>query len=219
MGPGPLRCQQLAALGTRPGPAARAFGLAPPVAPGAGHQAACPHDQRGDFLGCGVRYLRQYRGVGVGGQHDARMAKHLLHDPQVHPGSQGQRRSTVTQVMKPNRRQARHAGELAEGTGEPVGGHRVPIEIGEHEPAGPVPGAACGGFGALAVPVRGTAATVVRSRAITRALRAVFGGQITSRPSCCCSRWVITAVLASRSISHQRSPAASPRRSPRSAIR
>src|SRR5437016_2726990 len=46
---------------------------------------------------------------------------------------------------------------------------------------------------------------------MTRVLCAVLGGQIASRPSYCCSCWMITAVLPSRSMSHQRSPAASRR--------
>ena len=64
-----------------------------------------------------------------------------------------------------------------------------------------------------------SAAAVVWSSAITRTLRGVLGGQTTRRPSYRCSRRPITATLPSRSTSHQRSPAASPRRRPRSAIR
>ena len=42
----------------------------------------------------------------VGGQHDAGVAEHLLHDPQVHARAHlGQRGRAVPQVMQPDRRQ------------------------------------------------------------------------------------------------------------------
>src|SRR5260370_2171001 len=41
------------------------------------------------------------------------------------------------------------------------------------------------------------------SRAMTRVLCGVFGELIARRPSYCCSCWLITAVLPSRSTSHE----------------
>ena len=46
-----------------------------------------------------------------------------------------------------------------------------------------------------------------------RSLRAVLGGHSVMWPPYCCSCQEMTAVAASRSTSHQRSPQASPRRS------
>ncbi|GAA2128667.1 hypothetical protein GCM10009727_19450 [Actinomadura napierensis] len=53
---------------------------------------------------------------------------------------------------------------------------------------------------------------MVRSSAITRVLCAVLGGHTVSRPSLGCNYRQITAVPSSRSTSHRRKPAASPRR-------
>ncbi len=44
--------------------------------------------------------------MGVGGQHDAGVAQHFLHHPQVHPRGQGQRGRAMPQIMQPDRRQA-----------------------------------------------------------------------------------------------------------------
>ena len=64
-------------------------------------------------------------------------------------------------------------------------------------------------------------ATVVgyRARARALALAAVFGGSNTEPPWCSCRMRQIVRVASSRSTSGQHSPAASPRRNPRSATR
>ena len=80
--------------------AAASFGLPSPVAAGARHQSSFPDDQGRDFLRRSVSDRRQHRGIRVGGQHDAGMTQHLLHDPQIHARSQGQGGRAKPQVMR-----------------------------------------------------------------------------------------------------------------------
>jgi len=55
-------------------------------------------------LGWFAGEVGQDRGVGVGGQHDAGMAEHVLHDFQVGSGRQRERGGAVPQVVQPDRR-------------------------------------------------------------------------------------------------------------------
>jgi hypothetical protein len=64
------------------------------------------------------------------------------------------RGSAVPKVMKPHRRQARPGRECLEDAGQPVGGHRVAVQAGEHVPAGLVAGPEAGGLGELPALVR-----------------------------------------------------------------
>jgi hypothetical protein len=98
MGPGSTR---LPASG--PGAAATPGSLTPTAPTGAGHQAARPDDQHGHLLRRAMRDGGQDGGVGVGGQHDARVAQHLLHHPQVHPGVQSECGRAVPEVMQPDK--------------------------------------------------------------------------------------------------------------------
>jgi hypothetical protein len=91
-------------------------------------------------------------GVGVGGQRDRGMPQLILNHFQVRARGQRQGGRAVPQVMQPDRRQARLCGELAESAGQPVGGHRSPVEVGEHEPAGPVSQPVGGSLGLLSLP-------------------------------------------------------------------
>ncbi len=81
------------------------------------------------------------------------MPEHLLHYPQVHPRGQGQRGRAMAQVVQADGRQARSRGQRAEGAGQPVGSHRVPVEVGEHQPARPVAGPVRARLGPLPVTV------------------------------------------------------------------
>ena len=92
----------------------------------------------------------QDRGVGVGGQHDAGVAEHVLHDVQVHPGGQGQRGRAVPKVVQPDRRQpglARPARKVRVSRSGAIGSPFRPVNT---IPALPVAGPVGGGLGAAA---------------------------------------------------------------------
>jgi hypothetical protein len=72
---------------------------------GARDEASGRDDERGDVLGGLAGDLEEDRGIGVGGQHDAGVAEHVLYDLQVHFGGQGEGGRAVPQVVQPDRRQ------------------------------------------------------------------------------------------------------------------
>jgi hypothetical protein len=100
----------------------------------AGDHVASSEHQRGDLFGCRVRDVGQDRGVGVGGQHDAGMAEHLLHGPQVHARSQRQRGRAMPQVVQPDRRQPGLRGQGLEGADQPVGSTGQPLRPATTQP-------------------------------------------------------------------------------------
>lgn len=67
----------------------------------------------------------EHAGVGVGGEHDAGVAEHRLHNFEVIVGGQGQAGRAVAQVMQPDRRQGGVADQAVERRTEPIGLDRV----------------------------------------------------------------------------------------------
>lgn len=117
-----VRACRAADLASRVGAAARSLAsatvagrLGPTRPGGAGDQAPGLDDERGDVLGGLAGDLGEHRGVGVGCEDDAGVAKHVLDDLQVRPGGQRERGRAVSQVMQPDRRQPGLAGQAAEG--------------------------------------------------------------------------------------------------------
>ena len=93
----------------------------------AGDQAARGDDQRGDVLSHLAGDLGKYRGIGVGGEHDAGVPEHVLDDFQVGSGGQGEAGGTVAEVVQADRRQAAGVVELAEVARQPVRRHGSPL--------------------------------------------------------------------------------------------
>lgn len=147
------------------------------------------------------------------------MPEHPLYHLQLHPGSQRQSGGAVAQVVEPDRRHIVLSDQFLEHVGEPTRGDRATVEVGEHIPAVAIPLTIGRHLGLLPGAVHAQRRDRGAVQRDHRMLCAVLGGHTVSRPSLGCSSRQITAVPLSRSKSHQRSPAASPRRSPRSAIR
>ena len=63
-------------------------------------QAACRDDEGGGVFGGPAGHFGQYRGVGVGREHDAGMAEHVLDDLEVRACSQSEGGGAVPQIMQ-----------------------------------------------------------------------------------------------------------------------
>jgi hypothetical protein len=105
------------------------------VADGAGSHAGGVEDQTRGGLGGVVGEIGQHAGVRVGGEHDAGVAEHHLHDFEVVAGGEGQAGRAVAQVMRPDRRQVGVADQAVEQFAEPVGFARVAAQVGEDNPS------------------------------------------------------------------------------------
>jgi len=93
----------------------------------AGHQS----DGRfGGFTGD----LGQHAGVGVGGDRDGGVAKHLRHHLEVRAAGQGQGRRAVPQVVQPDRWQVGFLEQAGEQPGDLVGHERCAVLGGEDQP-------------------------------------------------------------------------------------
>ena len=90
-------------------------------------QAACRDDEGGGVFGGPAGHFGQYRGVGVGREHDAGMAEHVLHDLQVRARGEGEARSAVPEIMQADGRQACRGRELPEAAGQSVGAIGSPL--------------------------------------------------------------------------------------------
>lgn len=99
-------------------------------------------DQLGRGPRAAVRMLVQDAGIGVRGEHDARVPEQRLDELEVIAGRQRQTGRAVPQIVQANRRQSAGGIESAEQLGEPVRVHR-PVPIARKQERGRFDAAAC----------------------------------------------------------------------------